>query len=618
MKEEINEKVVIEMSARNELSEEDTSLLSDSVKSGPSTLLTYYSVMFTLLKSELPLTITGCVVLICRLPFSMSLSYWISMAFGSIFEKNSELLYHAILYFSISGSIDALLDFWCVFIFAVIQNRISRKLRERLFATILTQPMSFFDSTTTGELMSRLTSDTSETANQLSWTCRFTIEALIRVTGVAAYMFTSSWRLAVLVCVLIPFNSFIAQIYGKWSARNALQGQDAQAVANSFASEIIHSISTVKAFRFETASLNKYKQFLETYFSFQLKEAAMRGLYYMVASTFLMTTVAQAALLGYGGYLVLHDQMKVDTLISFILYRGQLQEWCSSILDNYSATLRSAGAGSKIIQILNLDSERIGGEATKGGLIEFENVCFRYELRPALQVLKNVSFRVKSGQVVALVGTSGSGKTSILSLLQGFYSVDSGDIRIGGVSIKRVDLKCLRQSVLSVVSQEPVLFRGTIRENILVGIRNDVVDADLKIAKALEIACIKDFVESLPGGLECLIGERGAQLSGGQKQRIAIARAIIKDPEILLLDEATSSLDAESEETVQRALENAMRGRTTIMISHKLSSAINYANWIVVIGKGAVVEQGTPEQLLAFSDVTNPLSFGALLKRQSN
>ena len=357
----------------------------------------------------------------------------------------------------------------------------------------------------------------------------------------------------------------------------------------------------------------------------------------MIVSTFLMTTVAQAALLGYGGWLVLQNKMGAETLVSFILYRGQLQEWFSAILDNYASTLRSAGAGGKIIQILHEPSEREGGDACHGGMVEFDRVSFWYETRPSVQVLRDVSFQVKPGQVVCLVGQSGSGKSSLFALLQGMYSTTSGDVRIGGVSLQNIDLNCLRKRVLSIVAQEPVLMRGTIRENILFGLANDgnvetgrdrdtggsdtheyvSKDFEPQIAKALEISCSAEFVKNLPGGLDCCIGERGVQLSGGQKQRLAIARAVIMDPAILLLDEATSSLDAEAEQTVQVALENSMKGRTTIMISHKLSTAIKYADWIVVVGKGRVVEQGTPQDLLRDSDRSNPLSFGSLLKLQS-
>jgi len=617
---------------KNLLHEEEGSLLPtdsagvEGTTADPSSLVSYYQVMFKLLKSELSMTILGCICLIVRLPFSMSLPYWISSAFGSLLNHDADLLYRCTASFFVCGTIDALLDFWCVYIFAVVQNKVARNLRSLLFAKILTQPMSYFDVTPSGELMSRLTSDSAETANQLSWTCRFSIEAIMRVVGVAAYLFLSSWRLAALVCCLIPLNSVVAQCYGSWSAKNATKAQDALAEANAFAQETISAVGTVKAFCAETSSLFKYKIFLEKYFNFQLMEAKVRGGYYMIVSTFLMTTVAQAALLGYGGWLVLQDKMPAETLVSFILYRGQLQEWFSAILDNYAATLRSAGAGSKIIKILQQPSEREGGGYCHGGAVEFDQVSFWYEARPTVQVLRNISFRVKPGQVVCLVGQSGSGKSSLFALLQGLYDTSSGDVRIGGMSLKNIDLKCLRKRVLSIVAQEPVLMRGTIRENILYGLANGADDAgdrdrgkdyEQQIAKALDISCSAEFVKSLPGGLDCSIGERGVQLSGGQKQRLAIARAVIMDPAILLLDEATSSLDAEAEQTVQVALENSMKGRTTIMISHKLSTAVKYADWIVVIGKGSVIEQGTPESLLRDSDRSNPLSFGSLLKLQS-
>ena len=596
----------------NRASEADRLLLPQDEQQ--SSVITYYSMMFSLLKSELPLTIFGCCVNAIRLPFSMSLPYWISCAFGALIKHDADQLYHYTIYCFACGTVDSILDFWCVFIFALIQTRISSKLRSSLFSKIVTQPMSFFDVTPSGELLSRLTSDTEETSNQMSWNCRFFIEAVIRVSGVSILLFISSWRLATLTCCLIPLNSFIAQQYGLWSAKNSRRAQDALAHANAFAQEAVSAVGTVKAFGAESKTINLYSGFLDKYFTFQLREAAVRGGYYMIVYSFMMTTVAQAALLGYGGFLVLRGHIAAETLVSFILYRGQLQDYCNSILDTYASTLRSAGAGSKIIGILNQPSERVNGDTSAGGLIEFERVSFTYPCRPSVQVLCDVSFIVKPGQVVCLVGQSGSGKTSLLALLQGLYVADSGDVRVGGVSVSGIDLTCLRRRLTAVVAQEPVLFKGTIRENILYGIDTQVDDA--RIDKALEISCSTEFVSRLPGGLDCTIGERGVQLSGGQKQRLAIARAVMMDPAILLLDEATSSLDAEAEQTVQQALENSMRGRTTIMISHKLSTAIKYADWIVVIGKGAVIEQGTPKQLLAHSDSTNPLSLGSLLKMQ--
>jgi ABC-type multidrug transport system fused ATPase/permease subunit len=583
-----------------------------------NTMVTYYSVMYSLLKSELPMMIVGVVVNMIRMPFSMSLPYWISTAFGALLNHDSELLYHCTLFCFICGSVDALLDFWCVFIFSLVQNRISRRLRTLLFSKILSQPMTYFDTTPSGELMSRLTSDTAAAANQLSWTCRWISEALIRVSGITAYLFLSSWRLATLVCCLIPINSLVAKKYGAWSARNSAKAQDALASANAFAQETLAAVGTVKAFCGEKTACEKYGNLLSTFFQYQLREAAVSGGYYMIVSTFLMTTVTQAALLGYGGFLVLRNRLLAETLVSFILYRGQLQEWCSAVLENYAATLRSAGAGTKIIALLNQPSERVGGELSSGGLVEFDRVSFRYEARPEAQVLRDVSFEVRPGQVVCLVGQSGSGKTSLFALLQGLYAAESGDIKVGGVSLSVLDLECLRKRVLSVVAQDPLLFRGSIRDNLIYGLgTGSIADLDLRIAKALEVSCSSEFVNNLPGGLECMIGERGVQLSGGQKQRLAIARAVLMDPAILLLDEATSSLDAEAERTVQQALENSMKGRTTIMISHKLSTAVKYADWIVVIGKGTVIEQGTPQQLLANSDISNPYSFGSLLKLQS-
>jgi ABC-type multidrug transport system fused ATPase/permease subunit len=594
-----------------------TSLPSASDDSKPIT----WTRLFRFAKGHWVRLIIGLIALIIRLPFSIAVPHYISEGIGSLISRDSDQLRSSCIALFFVGTMDALLDFWCVYIFATCKEEIIYAIRKTLFRSILFHPLKFFDVTAVGELQSRLNADTAEMAEDLSWVFRFTIEALVRITGVLGYMFICSWRLSLVVIILVPFNAVANTVFGSWISRNAQKAQDALANANTVANETFGAVQTVKSFHGEQHAIDKYLDGLGEYKHLQYKRAIVASFYYMCVSTFLMCTVIQTAIVAYGGYLAFHDQIAPERLVSFLLYLGQLQNYTNHLMNTYVNLVKCAGVSDKLFGLIKTDSENneesndsvatqndsVFGTSQNSPppTVEFETVFMRYPSRPSIKILDCVSFKVPSGSCTGIVGHSGSGKSSILSLLLRLYSVESGRVLINGASVDSIPLRLLRGRILSVVSQEPVLFRGTLRENILYSLSKDqlaAINPDVvsqMVERAIEIACISSFVHQLPEGLETKVGDRGVTLSGGQKQRIAIARAIVANPPILLLDEAMSALDPESEGMVQKALNSAMKSRTTIMVSHRISTVIESADHCIVMHKGKVVEQGNPKELLA-------------------
>ena len=583
----------------------------------PSSVSQTFRPLLKLARSQLPVATLATIILAIRMPFSLSMTHWVTKSTGAISKNDPAGLAHAIKFLLICGSIDSVLDFGCVFLFSLLKSRTIQLLRSTLLGALLNRPMSFFDTQQSGALMSRLTADTLEIADLLSWVFRWAMEACFRVIGVSIYLLLLSWRLALLLSCVIPINSFIANKYGKWSAENAIRTQDALAAANAKAQEILSNVQTIKSYSAEAKERGRYNQLLDLLFTYQMREAAASGGYYMFVNTFMMNSVGQFILLGYSGYLVFHGELDVDGLIAALFFRSMLQEWFDALLNSYTAIVKCGGAGKRVIELLDrgdqanlsdLEKVEFGIACHRAPTVRFLNVSMRYENRPEVQVLDRVSFTAMPGKTTCLVGPSGSGKSTILSILQGLYTANHGRITIDGVPIEAA-----KTDLMATVAQEPVLFKGTIQENVLYGC--DVEDEG-NLQRSLEIACADEFVCKLPGGVSCVIGERGVQLSGGQKQRLAIARAVACQPRLLLLDEATSALDPESEDSVQKALERAMRGRTTIMVSHRLSSVLKIADWVVVMHNGRVIEEGTPSDLSSREELEGRLSFRSLLKHQ--
>ncbi len=484
------------------------------------------------------------------------------------------------------------------YLFTVVGDRVVADLRQRLFRSIVVREMGFFDATKTGELTSRLTSDTqilqSAVTTNLSMALRFGMQAI----GGIVVCFVTSIKLSLVILVLMPLVFSVAILYGRRVRRLSKQVQDAVADSTSLAEEALAGIRTVRSFAREQHEAARYDGAIER--SFELaKHRSMLGAIFGGGMSFL-GYAAIAVILWMGSVLVMNGEMTAGELTAYILYVLFVAFSVGVLSGLWTDFSKAIGSGERVFALIDAgEAEVAGAEAwdeqavVRDGGVAFEGVGFSYPTRPEEAVLRDVSFVVEPGQRLALVGPSGSGKSTIASLLSRFYEPQFGEIRIDGVPIRSYEPSALRRQI-GLVAQEPILFSGTIEENVLYG--NDQASRE-EVIEALRSANAWDFVQGFPEGIDTIVGERGVRLSGGQKQRIAIARALLKDPRLLILDEATSALDVESESLVQKALERLMEGRTTVVIAHRLSTIAN-ADQVLVLDGGRIIEQGTHEALM--------------------
>ncbi len=485
------------------------------------------------------------------------------------------------------------------YLFTVIGDRVVADLRQRLFRAIVVRDMGFFDATKTGELTSRLTSDTqilqSAVTTNLSMALRYGMQAI----GGIVVCFVTSVKLSLVILVLLPVVFSVAIVYGRRVRKLSREVQDAVADSTSLAEEALSGIRTVRSFAREEHESARYDGAIERSFDLA-KTRSMLGSVFSGGMSFLgYATIA--VILWLGSMMVMNGEMTGGELTAYILYVLFVAFSLGVMSGLWTDFAKAIGSGERVFALIDageVDAEGAGewdaaARVTEGG-VAFANVSFSYPTRPGETVLRDISFVVKPGDRLALVGPSGSGKSTIASLLSRFYEPDSGEIKIDGRSIRSYEPNALRRQI-GLVAQEPILFSGTIEENVMYG---DESASREEVVEALRSANAWDFVQGFPDGIDTIVGERGVRLSGGQKQRIAIARALLKDPRLLILDEATSALDVESESLVQKALERLMEGRTTVVIAHRLST-IASADQVLVIDGGQIVEQGTHDELMA-------------------
>ena len=562
------------------------------------------------------LLLLGCVVLLIRLPCSLSRSHLISEILADCAAGEFQRAQVGVLWLLGIGTVDAGLDFWCVYLFGLAQLRMVRSLRGRLFASLLGQDVAFFDGRSPGELASRLGSDCAAMAGELTWVLRFSIESLVRICGIVGYMLWRCPKLGGLACTMIPAVALANKVYGDWLQQNADKVQGTLAKANATGTEALSAIRTVLAFCGEPAAKKRYKDSLETHYKVSTSQVIAQGIYYMGVSTFLVSTVVPVALLWYGSDLVKSGEIATGTLVAFMLYQGQLQEYTLQLFQSFTSLMRSGGTGREVFALLRRSpstpcSGYDGGEqglAPPGGdswkSVSFVDVHFAYPLREEKPVLRGLSFSLSRGQTLALTGPSGCGKSTVASLLQRFYDPQQGTILLDGlVEYTQLSPFLLRMHV-GVVAQESVLFSGSVHDNIAYGLDGGSSQAVSRgaVREAAKVANADEFICALPRGYDTEVGERGGLLSGGQRQRIAIARAVLRKPALLILDEATSSLDHASESAVQAALDallDARRGECmTVVIAHRPKTLAG-ADAIGFLGEsGALEEYGTHAELL--------------------
>jgi len=489
--------------------------------------------------------------------------------------------------------VQGIFSFTRVYTFSVVSERSLADLRKAVYKKIIWLPLSFFDQRRVGELMSRITSDVGTLSELFSFLLAELFRQLLTLIFGIAIIFYFAPKLTGFMLLTFPLLVILALIFGKYIRTLSKKTQDKLAGANIVVEESFQSISVVKAFTNESFETTRYSNALIEVVLVAIRTARFRGLF---ISFIIFALFGGIVAVGwYGASLVQSGEITVGELFSFVIYTSFIGGSIAGLGDIYTQLQRSIGASERLLEILQ---EKDEGENTDApalklrGEIEFDNVSFSYPTRKDFVVLNDLNFSIEPGEKVALVGQSGSGKSTIINLLMRFYPVSVGTIKVDGRMVDSYNLTSYRKNI-GIVPQEVILFGGTIKENIAYGRPGANFE---EIREAARKGNALEFIESFPDKFETVVGERGVKLSGGQRQRIAIARAILKDPSILILDEATSSLDAQSELLVQEALEKLMEGRTSIIIAHRLST-IKKVDRIFVIKDGGLAEVGSHAEL---------------------
>ena len=481
---------------------------------------------------------------------------------------------------------------------SVVGERVLADLRQAVFVHLLHLDARYFDTNRVGELTSRLNGDVGVIRAAVGSSFSLALRSMVTIIGALVMMFLTSPTLTLAVVIIGPALLLPIIAFSRRLRRMSRRTQDALADLSAMATEMLGATRTVKSFTQESVQASIYDARSEDSYQAEIKRLGARSV--LVGMVIFLGTAAIVFLVWWGARSVFEGTVTVGQLAQFLIYALM----ASSALTNVSEVLGMlqtiAGSTERLTEILDTQASIKDPEHPVTlpepplGTVAFEHVSFGYDTGGAERVLTDMSFEVAAGKTIALVGASGSGKSTTLSLLQRFYDVDEGSIKVDGVDIRDVRLQDLRQR-FAYVEQEPTIFAGTIAENILFG-KPGASPAEMEAAA--KAALVHDFVLELPQGYSTLVGERGVMLSGGQKQRLAIARAILKNAPILLLDEATSALDAQSEQLVQKALEHLMLGRTTLVIAHRLAT-IRDADKILVLEAGRIIDQGTHDELVA-------------------
>jgi ATP-binding cassette, subfamily B, bacterial len=479
-----------------------------------------------------------------------------------------------------------------------IGERIVADLRRDVFAHLISLSPAFFDSTRSGELISRLTADTTQIKSAVGASVSIALRNILMFFGATVMMVITSPRLSGFVLLAIPVIVLPLVAFGRWVRRLSRGAQDTLADATAYASELIGAIRTVQAYTSERMANARFGSEVEQ--AYEAARHSTRARSVLTAIIIFIVFTSVVLILWVGSHDVLTGTITPGRLGQFVLYAAFAAASLGQLSEVWGEVSAASGASERLFEILDVKSA-ISAPASPRALpvpargdVSFENVRFAYPTRPGTWAIDGVSLSVRAGEKVAIVGPSGAGKSTLFHLLLRFYDPTQGTIAVDGVPVREADPREVR-SRMALVPQDAVAFAASARENIRFG-RPDATDAEVE--RAAGLAHATEFIRRLPDGFEAQLGERGVTLSGGQRQRIAIARAILRDAPLLLLDEATSSLDAESETLVQTALEELMRHRTTLVIAHRLATVLS-CDRIMVMDQGRIVEQGTHASLVA-------------------
>ena len=538
----------------------------------------------------------GLIFLLLTSVTALAFPKFMGMLVDCVNEKDGDLANKIALGLMLVLVLQSVFSFFRLSLFVNFTENTLANVRLALYTNLIKLPLSFFSQKRVGELNSRISNDIGQIQDTLTTTIAEFLRQFILIIGSFIMLASINWKLTIMMVSIVPIVGVAAVIFGKFIRKYSKTVQDKVAESQVVVEETMQGISIVKAFANEWYEIERYKQKILEVVKIGIKGGLFRGYFASFIIVCLFGTIV--AVVWYGVTLAIAGEISVGELFTFILYSSYVGASSGGIAELYSQMQKAIGATERVFELLDEVPEKINSNEESNiekinGVVAFKNVAFSYPSRKEIQVLKNVSFTAKFGQKIAIVGPSGTGKSTIASLLLRFYDIENGTILIDDKNIYDYDLATLRGN-MSIVPQDVILFGGTIRENIAYGKPNAT---EAEIIVAAKQANAYNFIESFPEKLETVVGERGIKLSGGQRQRIAIARALLKNPSILILDEATSSLDSESEKLVQKALEILMEGRTSIIIAHRLST-IRSADQILVLDAGEIVEQGTHKDLI--------------------